>query len=60
MREGFAVFALLFPTSYMLSLVGAGRARDEETAALQLPPKCRGHGPLLRCRYKNPSIILNT
>jgi hypothetical protein len=48
----------LIPTSYVLSAVGAGRARDE-AAALQLPPKCRGHGPLLRCHCKNSSIILN-
>jgi hypothetical protein len=29
-------------------LVGAGRARDEESTILQLWSKYRGHGPLLQ------------
>jgi hypothetical protein len=44
----------LLPTSGIatnkLSAVGAGHARDEAAKALQMLPKCRGRGLLLRCQ----------
>jgi len=45
-------FAILVPTrcvtAIKLSLVGAGRARDDGTITLQSLCKYRGRGPLLR------------
>jgi hypothetical protein len=38
----------LVPTCYVISVVGAGHARDEGTATLQSSPKCRGRGTLLQ------------